>query len=312
MKNNLKLLFLSLFVLLGCEKVVELKIDENDSKIVLNAWLKTDQYPQVEINRSTFIFDKRGSSKIEDAEVILFENNEELGFLEHFEGGFYKNENITIKPNAEYKIIANVDGFKDVTATEKLTEKLPESDYEFEYTIVSSPYGYDYQPESQVKITIKDQASTEDYYLFSVTERRKNWSSERPGDTTYHESQVYVDSNDSQTEPIYLQRVGQIQLLKDELFDGNDYSIRFTTNDLRKHTYSADGNTTSYRYDFEIHKISKSFYLYLKSLEYNQYPDPFTEPTQVFTNIENGYGILATSAVVRIPIEESRDEDMNE
>jgi hypothetical protein len=47
-------------------------------------------------------------------------------------------------------------------------------------------------------------------------------------------------------------------------------------------------------------------------LEYNQYPDPFTEPTQVFTNVENGYGIFATSAVVRIPIEESRDEDMNE
>lgn len=47
-------------------------------------------------------------------------------------------------------------------------------------------------------------------------------------------------------------------------------------------------------------------------MEFNQYPDPFTEPTQIFTNVENGYGILATSAVVELLIGESGEIEINE
>ena len=311
MKNNLKLLLLSLFVILGCEKEVELKIDENESKLVLNAWFKTDQHPMVEINRSTFIFNKRGTDKIKNAEVILFENNEEVGFLEHYEGGFYRSENIEIKPNTEYKIIAKVDGFEDVTAVEKSANKLTNSEYEFEYeTIDNNQFGS--AQSSEVRITIKDEASTEDIYLFIVKDTYKTWNPENPEDTSYNENHTYSESNDSQIESIYLNAFGQMQLLKDDLFNGNDYFVRFRTNDLRKDSFSGEDYSGISQYIIEIHKISRSFYSYLKSLEYNQYPDPFTEPTQVFTNVENGYGIFATSSVVRIPIEETRDDDMNE
>ena len=43
--------------------------------------------------------------------------------------------------------------------------------------------------------------------------------------------------------------------------------------------------------------ISKSFYRYNLSLEnqINNTGNPFSEPSQVFSNIKNGYGLVATS-----------------
>lgn len=303
MKNNLKPLLISLVIFLGCEKKVELKIDENDSRLVLNAWLKTGEYPQVEINRSTFIFDKRGSNKIENAEVILFENNEEKGFLEHFEGGFYKNENIEIKPDSEYKIIAKVDGFEDITALERSSANLTADDYELKYTSEEVNHQYGNGSRSEINFTFQDDPSTEDFYLFLLKRTAKEWSLENPEDTTYTEYEAYLATSNSQVEFVYLNSMGQLLVLKDELFNGNKYDIRFSTDNLSDAFYGGEDYQASSEYFFDVHKISKSFYLYLKSVENNQYPDPFTEPTQIYTNVENGYGILATSSVVRIPIE---------
>lgn len=303
MKNNLKLIILSIIIFLGCEKEVELKIDENESKIVLNAWLKTGQDPMVEINRSTFIFDKRGTDKIENAEVILYENNEEVGLLEHFQSGFYKNENIEIKPDSEYKIIAKVDGFEDVTAVEKSSANFEEGDLEFDYTSEEVNHQSGNGSQSEITLTFKDNPSSEDFYLFMLKRNAKEWSINNPEDTIYAKYDAYLESSDLHIEFVYLNSIGEMQVLKDELFNGNEYTIRFKTNNLSDAFYGGEDYEVSSEYVFEIHKISKSFYLYLKSLEYNQYPDPFTEPTQIFTNVENGYGILATSTVVEIPIE---------
>ncbi|WKK75759.1 DUF4249 domain-containing protein [Marivirga salinae] len=303
MKNNLKFIILSLILFSGCQKEVDLKIDESESKLVLNAWFKTEQHPVVEVNRSTFIFDKRGTDNIQNAEVILFENDKEIGFLEHFGSGFYQNENIEIKPDTEYKIIAKVDGFEDVVAIEKSLETFKEGDLQFEYTSEEVNHQYGNGSESEITLTFKDNPSSEDFYLFMLKRNAKEWSIDNPEDTTYIKYDAYLESSDLQIEFVYLNSMGQMQVLKDELFNGNEYTIRFTTNNLSDAFYGGEDYEASSEYVFEIHKISKSFYLYLKSLELNQYPDPFTEPTQIFTNVENGYGILATSTVVEIPIE---------
>lgn len=303
MKNNIKLIILSVLLFLGCEKEVELEIDENESKLVLNAWLKTGDYPQVEINRSTFIFDKRGTGKIDNAEVILFENNQEIGNLEHFQSGYYKNENLIIKPEAEYKIIARVDGFEDVSAVERSSENFKEEDYEFEYKSEEVNHQYGNGSQSEITFTFKDNPSSEDFYLFMLNRTAKEWNINNPEDTTYAKYDAYLESSDLRIEFFYLNSMGGMQVLKDELFNGNEYIIRFKTNNLSDAFYGGEEYEVNSKYVFEVHKISKSFYLYLKSLDYNQYPDPFTEPTQIFTNVENGYGILATSAVLEIPIE---------
>jgi len=308
MKNNIKILLLSLFLLAGCQKEVELDIDEDESKLVLNAWFKTGEHPLAEINRSTFIFDKRGTDEIENAEVILYENDKELGIMQYYGMGFYRNGAIKIKPDTEYRIIAKVEGFEDVTAIEKSAENLKEADYDFEYTPgeeVNNQYG----PENRAEITFtfQDQVSSEDYYLFRLKHSSKRWEINNPEDTSYNESYTYLESSDLQVEQFYIDGAGELQVLKDELFNGNEYTVRFKTNNLSDDFYSDEDHESFVEYFFEVHKISKSFYLYLKSLEYNQYPDPFTEPTQIFSNVENGYGILATSALVEIPIENNRE-----
>ena len=234
MKNNLNFIIFSLILFSGCQKEVDLKIDENESKLVLNAWFKTEQHPVVEVNRSTFIFDKRGTDIIQNAEVILFENDEEIGFLEHFGGGFYQNENIEIKPDTEYKITAKLDGFEEVTAIEKSLEQFTDNEYEFEYETFPNPSGSNYQSLSDIEISLKDNGSTEDIYLFLVKDTYKSWTHENPQDTLYNEFIINLNSSDTQIEYIYSPNLGQLQILKDELFNGKEYTLNFRSNDLRK------------------------------------------------------------------------------
>ena len=169
-----------------------------------------------------------------------------------------------------------------------------------------------YEERSEIDITIKDKASTDDFYLFRLKNTSKDWNTDNPGDTTYSENYVYIESSDIQIEDVYLNSIGNLKILKDEIFNGNEYTIRFNSYDLRKDVYTDGIYYSEQQNIFEIHRISKSFYLYLKSVEFNQYPDPFTEPTQIFTNVENGYGILATSAVVELPIDEFGEIEINE
>jgi hypothetical protein len=313
MKNNLKLIILSVSLFLACEKEVELKIDENDSKLVLNAWLKTDRHPLVEVNRSTFIFDKRGTDHIDNAEVILFENDQEIGYLEYFQSGYYQNKNIKIKPDTEYKIMARVDGFEEITAIEKAASKITDEDYEFEFNSIERNNQFGGEKRSEINLTINDNASTEDFYLFRLKATSTEWNTDQPEeDTTYNEYYEYVEVTDLQTEELYLDGTGSIQVLKDELFNGQEYTVRFNSHDLRKDIYVNGSYNAIFQYKVEMHKISKSLYLYLKSVENNRYPDPFTEPTQIFSNVVNGYGILATSTVVEIPIEELGEVEINE
>jgi len=201
MHNKLPLLLLSLFIFCGCEKDVDLKINENESKLVLNAWFKTGQHPTVEINRSTFIFDRRGTDRIEKAEVLLFADEQQIGRLEHFGSGFYTNKSLEIKEETEYKIIAKLDGFETVTAIEKSSVKLAKKDYSFECTTyLNTLQGY---PQSETELTIKDQANSDDFYLFRIKSTSTEYDNDYPEDTTYSENYVYIQSSDLQIEEIY-------------------------------------------------------------------------------------------------------------
>lgn len=114
---------------------------------------------------------------------------------------------------------------------------------------------------------------------------------------------------DPQTIDTYLPNSGGHFILSDEIFNGKEYEMKLGAfSDMRKYEYQQE--TSFYQsghYEIEFHKINRALYLYLISIDNNQYPGPFTEPTQVYSNIENGYGIVGTSSFTKYVIEETRD-----
>ena len=90
-------------------------------------------------------------------------------------------------------------------------------------------------------------------------------------------------------------------LFNDLLFNGQTKSLEISIPN-NEWSWGEAGYIWSYRYiglRFYLYNISQDYYYYRRSLElYNQTSgNPFAQPVQVFSNIQNGFGIFAGAQV---------------
>lgn len=195
-----------------------------------------------------------------------------------------------------------------VFSKERIPEKLKENevDISFETNLNGNYSNNSYS--STVNFSIKDDPEEENYYLARVAEIGTYWY-EGNEDTIAYENYIYMEPIDPQTKETYLPNSGGHFILSDEIFNGKEYEMKLGAfNDLRK--FESQQSSSYYqtgKYEIEFHKINRALYLYLLSIDNNQYPGPFTEPTQVYSNVENGYGIVGTSSFTKYVIEETRN-----
>jgi hypothetical protein len=90
-------------------------------------------------------------------------------------------------------------------------------------------------------------------------------------------------------------------LFNDLLFNGQNKSL-----EIEIPNYNETGNEIGYQWSYKtlslrlyLHNISKSYYYYRTSLELYQSAsgNPFAQPVQVYSNIENGFGVFAGSQI---------------
>lgn len=95
---------------------------------------------------------------------------------------------------------------------------------------------------------------------------------------------------------------GPYNLFSDSYFDGKQYSVTLNIN------YYFPGESYSEPFVLEVSRVDHAFYQYKKSLELYEATTNiemlswFAEPTQVYSNVENGVGLVGaqSSAVVKI------------
>ncbi|ADR21552.1 hypothetical protein MATR_08180 [Marivirga tractuosa] len=311
MKNSIKIAFFSLLSIsfFSCEKEVEIDIDEEEQKLVLNTWLKPNESPEVQISYSSFIFNKRGTGFIDNARVLIFEDGIEMGELNHINQGFYNNESIELKAGSNYEFEVLHDDYQRISSTEKIPSNLQDNEVEIAYEINPNGSYSSNSYNTTVTIKIQDDGNEENYYLARVAQRTTYWNM-GDEDTTSVRNFVYLEPIDPQTQDTYLPNSGGHFILSDDIFNGKEYEMKLGAyNDLRSYESISDDSTyyQATNYEIEFHKINRALYLYLITIDNNQYPGPFTEPTQMYSNIENGYGIFATSSYTTYIIEEPND-----
>jgi hypothetical protein len=90
-------------------------------------------------------------------------------------------------------------------------------------------------------------------------------------------------------------------LFNDLLFNGQNKALEL---EIPYENYS--GIEVGYEWSYKtlsvrvyLHNISKSYYYYRNSLELYQSAsgNPFAQPVQVYSNIENGFGVFAGSQI---------------
>ena len=296
MKRLLFLLSISL-AYISCEKVIPFDGDVNTPNLVINSVFESDSTFKVHVSSSRSVIDTASFKNIDDAIVTIKDGNENIiETLNHVENGFYKGQTFP-QENQTYILEINHTNYDNITASDSLPSPITINSVDTS-TMVDPINGN----RLQINMNFDDPENTQNYYLIE----------------TYSVNEYLVIKNSDTTE-YELDTTKQFMVLTDEVFQngGSPWREQGLFNDLLFNgqnktleleipndswSGSEDGYDWSYKtltLRLYLHNITLSYYYYRTSLELfqNATGNPFAQPVQVFSNVENGFGVFAGSQI---------------
>ena len=296
MKRLLFLLSISL-AYISCEKVIPFDGDVNTPKLVINSIFQSDSSFKVHVSSSRSVIDTASFKNIDDAIVTIKDRNENIiETLNHVENGFYKGQTFP-QENQTYILEVNHPNYANITASDSLPSPIIINSVDTS-TIIDPINGN----RLQISVNFDDPENTQNYYLIE----------------TYSVNEYLVIKNSDTTE-YELDTTKQFMVLTDEVFQNggspwreqglfNDllFNGQNKTLELEIPNDSWSGSEDGYDWSYQtltlrlyLHNITLSYYYYRTSLELfqNASGNPFAQPVQVFSNVENGFGVFAGSQI---------------
>ena len=284
-------------VYISCEKVIPFDGDVNTPKLVINSVFESDSTFKVHVSSSRSVIDTASFNNIDDAIVSIKDDNENIiETLNHIENGFYIGQTFP-QENQTYILEVNHPDYADITASDSLPSPITINSVDTS-TIIDPINGN----RLQISMNFDDPENTQNYYLIE----------------TYSVNEYLVIKNSDTTE-YELDTTKQFMVLTDEVFQNggspwreqglfNDllFNGQNKTLELEIPNDSWSGSEDGYDWSYQtltlrlyLHNITLSYYYYRTSLELfqNASGNPFAQPVQVYSNIENGFGVFAGSQI---------------
>lgn len=288
-----------LFFLFSCTKEIPFDIEDQKSKIVINSLFSTDTTWMVQISKSANILESNHSPSIQNAQVNIYNSSDQLvTSLSHLKNGIYNSTDIKPMANQFYKIEVSAPDYESVYAEETVPKAIQILSLD---TSTIDDAGY---KSFALDLTFKDPSTKDNYFLVELYvkgESYQRWGVDS-GKTINFEHMANIRSKDKNVEDFGNENFGNedlefdqnFLLLRDQLFNGLTHTIRINTS-----SFISSSNVTYEYAEIRIYNISKSFFNYKSSLKkYNSSNgNPLAQPTQVFSNIENGIGIFAGASM---------------
>lgn len=278
MKKIIYILLLIGIFQTSCETDADIPIPQQDPKLVLSAFLEPGAERQfAKLYMSDPIFDGSNidfTSMIENADIYITDGVKKVKFIYDFNYFAYviPKDSLTIEYNKEYTLSAKYEG-KEVSSTIKTISNIPIqfSDVKFDSLIEEDPFGY----------------STKTYFGYA------KWV-DPPEEKNYYCIEMYalVKNINGDSSRISLSDFYSNLYISDEGRNGS--SITAT---LEAYQYSSEIVSPGYvGYELLVTKIDEDYYKYFKSLQNYGGDDPFSEPSLIYSNVNNGLGIVASFA----------------
>lgn len=269
----------------SCETTVEVKLPDQESKIVVNATLSPDSVITVHISKSVGALENKQKSIIYSAKVKLYENDVFKEELVLNTQGFFSSPSL-FKPSPEknYKIEVTASNYKSVMAVSKVPSiVIPTSITYIDSAFTENdPFSGNKEWYSQIDVTINDDATVTNYYAIQLLQQTPVFDT-LDNIIAYSLNPVYIKTNNPNAEV-----TDTDCMISDEFFNGSSYKISIN---VSTYNFANDSISTYYLY---FKNVSKELYLYKKTLNkyYNANGNPFAEPVRVYSNVENGMGIF--------------------
>ena len=322
----------------SCEKEIEFKGEQSDPKLVINSLVEPGQRVEACISKSYFFLDVPNTAAPEDLVPSLYVNGNLIGGMTpyvdtiwelygideyHLLSGYYND--YCPQDGDIVKITASANGFDEVEGTTSALPKIVDCQMDMEvedwHSAYYHPYfDYDeYEEDSVLRVsgylnltfTITDPnpGKTDCFRLTTSKDNGvsndENWryvsfEYDDPifGASNFTENDFF-DASDLDTRPE--------GVFTDMLFDGGSYQLKvklYFQCDIDE-IYDPD----FFRASFMVEHLSKEYYNYLNTRDQGDVAlQIWSEPIQTYSNVTNGFGIVAGRAVstlwLDLPIEE--------
>ena len=300
--KTMKKLFslLSIVVILSsCEKDIHVNLPKKDPKLVINAILAKDSIVTVGIGKSKSVLDPVNTSSqlenyvVKNATAVIYENGVVLDTLVYdaVQYRYVSPHQVTVKSGNTYSIQVTAPGF---TMAEGSTTVPSQSNIAEVIRTKNARTDSDGNPEDEINLKLNDPAET-NFYLVQIFQATYAFQGGYP---------VYcVSTTDKDIEPIGENADpfstdncydGNSLLMKDVNFNGRLKQVRFYVNSYELQDITGPGGQV-YKPYIKVSRITEAQFKYVKSYNvyYNSSDNPFAEPSNVYTNVKNGYGVFA-------------------
>lgn len=280
------------FLFSSCYKKLDWNPPEFEQKPVVNGVIKSGS--PVSIMVSTAVkFTAEPTLAVDNAEVLLYVNNEYAETLEYIGDGLYQSQ-LVAQENSEYRCEVTIPGYPTATCSTVIPKH--QNIVEFEHINMAGvdEEGLTYPA---VKVTFDNLPDTTIYY--EVVIRLFN-------DENYKGSAdpFYI------VDPVLLNEGLPIAVFSNELIEGSTYTmtINYSTGSASNHN-NAGWVTNLFPVQVELRTICHSYYKFIK--QQYLYEVATSEPLlsvgvtgsyNLYSNVQNGYGILTGYSSVKSEI----------
>lgn len=278
MRTKLIAIGLLLFSI-SCEKEIPLDDEEKAPRIVVNGIFSANDTIRIHLSESrNVLFDGELPNLLAAEAKLLDENDNVLGSFVHEGNGIYVLNSVLPTAGNVYKITVSSLSFTPVSSS--TSAPAPLTTAQIDTTRTGDEMNYE--------LTFQDNASEANYYAISIR-KISFYIDDFTGDTIYYEdiyfcsSEIIVQNGSADANG---ERCNSIMLFSDASFNGQ--SVSFSASN-----YIGEYEDTTYVVA-TISSVSEDFYKYnitLANYEATQ-GSPFAQPVQVYSNIENGFGIF--------------------
>jgi hypothetical protein len=291
-KINHKLLFWLVPIVLGstsCEKIIPIDIPDTQRKIVVNGLISPSVPVVVNLTKSLTVLENGEFVYLENANVKLYENGNLAGTLTPDTAGYYRFPAFTPVIGNTYKLTVDYPGLAPVEAETTIPSSV--GIVSVDTSRVVNEWG---QEIFKIKVVFDDPAEQDNIYGYSVALTYKEFdylTMQYTGKWITQPGWVYEENNEFVEDEIHY--YGQKAYIEDHLFNGQSRTL-----DLRLSGFEYLLSDTV-KVDVNLEQISPEFYTYVVSSEAYQrsHRNPFSEPVQVYTNIQGGFGIFSSYTV---------------
>lgn len=283
----------SILFLAACETVIEIDLPDEESRLVAYSFIAPGQDVTAEVSHSVDVLGPEDNpSVVPDAVVELYRDGVHFETLSFRDGTYAGSRPPTA--GASYTLQVTAPGYAPITAKDVIP--VPVDAVVTEATF-GPPRPHEWASSEMiphtVTVRISDPSGEPNFYGLWI---ERDDTQENTSDVVRFatnegaviDEQEQVDIGDDGTFE------GSHAVFSDALFDGraHEFTITFTEVVMRG-TTEAEADSTLFRLHLE--HVSEVYYRHERSTRlYNRTRhNPFAEPVRLFSNVENGYGVLA-------------------